>query len=191
MTKQGKVIKAVGYLRVSSQGQLSGHGQDRQQDTITCYAKQAGYEIIGYYDDAHTGTEANRPAFTRMLDDLLGNGCKVIVVESLDRLARDLRIQLQLVAFLSSHDLTLINATTGENVTAAMQADPMQRAMIQIQGVFSELDKGLLVRKLRKGREAKRTETGTCEGRKSYGYYEGEPQIIERIKQLYLSLIHI
>ncbi len=40
--------------------------------------------------------------------------------------------------------------------------------MVQIQGVFAELDKSLLVRKLCKAREQKRVESGKCEGRKGY-----------------------
>ena len=45
-----------------------------------------------------------------------------------------------------------VSASTGEAVTATMRDDPMRKALIQIQGVFAELDKSLLVRKLRKGR---------------------------------------
>ena len=45
-----------------------------------------------------------------------------------------------------------VSASTGEDVTATMRDDPMRKALIQIQGVFAELDKSLLVRKLRKGR---------------------------------------
>lgn len=54
--------------------------------------------------------------------------------------------------------------------------------MIQLQGFSSELEEGLLVKKLRKAREAKRVETGKCEGRKSYA--EVVPEIIRGIKRL-------
>jgi len=57
--------------------------------------------------------------------------------------------------------------------------------MIQVQGVFAELDKSMLVAKLRKAREAKKRKTGRCEGRKPYGFYEGEEALIKRIKQLH------
>jgi DNA invertase Pin-like site-specific DNA recombinase len=71
------------------------------------------------------------------------------------------------------------------DVTAAFSGDPMLKAMIQVQGVFAELDKSMLVAKLRKAREAKKAKTGRCEGRKPYGYYEGEEALIKRIKQLH------
>ena len=68
-------------------------------------------------------------------------------------MAREYRIQEQLLIYLVSKGIDLISANTGENVTQAIQDDPMKKAMVQIQGIFSELDKVLLVRKLRKARE--------------------------------------
>jgi len=173
--------EAVGYVRVSGKGQMQGTGFDRQMDAI----KLAGYQITEWYKESHTGTEANRPVFNGMLEDLLANGCRTIVVESLDRLARDLTIQLQLVAYLATHNIEVISANTGQNVTEAMKADPMQKAMIQMQGVFAELDKSLLVRKLAKGREKKRERNGYCEGRKPFGDRTGEAEILARMRQLH------
>ena len=39
--------------------------------------------------------------------------------------------------------------------------------------------------KLRKAREAIKAKIGRCEGRKPYGFYEGEEKVIKRIKQLH------
>ena len=36
--------------------------------------------------------------------------------------------------------------------------------------------------KLRKAREAKKAKTGRCEGRKPYGFFEGEEKVVKRIK---------
>jgi DNA invertase Pin-like site-specific DNA recombinase len=176
--------EAVGYCRVSGKGQQSnGTGLDRQEDTVRAFAKQNGYKLIEIYSEAFTGTESDRPVFEKMLIDLLDNGCRIIIVECLDRLARDLAVQLQIISLLASKGITLINAMTGQDVTSP--TDPMSRAMIQVQGAFAELDKNLLVRKLRKGREKKKAETGRCEGRKPFGLKPGEQDTIDRIKQLY------
>jgi DNA invertase Pin-like site-specific DNA recombinase len=120
-----------------------------------------------------------------MVEDLLSNGCRTIVVESLDRFARDLGVQMQLLAYLLSKGLRLISASTGDDVTAAMEDDPMRKAMVQMQGVFSELDKNLTVRKLRKARATKRAKTGRCEGRKPFGHYPGEADTLDTIRTLY------
>ena len=137
---------AVGYCRVSSSGQQkNGTGLDRQEQIVTDYAQQHNYELALVYIEAMTGTDAERPEFTRMLSDLLSNGCRVIIVERLDRLARDLGIQMQLVGLLCSKGITLISADTSQDITAAFSGDPMLKAMVQVQGVFAELDKSILV----------------------------------------------
>ena len=180
-----RIIKkeAVAYCRVSSQGQQnSGTGLDRQEQTVRDFAKQK-YNIVKVYKEAFTGTEAERPVFETMIADLLDNGCRVIIVECLDRLARDLSVQLQIISLLASKKMSLINAMTGQDVTHPK--DGMAKAMIQIQGTFAELDKYLLVRKLKKGRQAKREKNGHCEGRKPYGHYPGELEIVKKIKKLY------
>ena len=120
-----------------------------------------------------------------MVSDLLSNGCRSIVVESLDRFARDLGVQMQLLAYLKAKGLRLISASTGDDVTASMEDDPMRKAMVQVQGVFSELDKNLTVRKLRKARIAKRVANGRCEGQKPFGFYPAEAIVLERIKELH------
>ena len=175
--------EAVGYCRVSSIGQQkTGTGLSRQEEAIRAFAKQSGYKLSEVYREAFTGTENDRPVFETMIADLLDNGCRVIICECLDRLARDLSVQLQIIALLASKGITLINAMTGQDCTNP--TDPMTLAMIQVQGAFAQLDKNLLIRKLKKGRQAKKERSGSCEGRKPYGFYPGEAEILERIKQL-------
>jgi len=176
--------KAVGYVRVSGKGQVNGTGPDRQQEIINAYAAQNGLAVVKVYKETYTGTEADRPTFAAMLHDLLTNGCRTIVVESLDRFARDLSVQLQLTALLASRGIRLVNAATAQDVTAAMQQDPMMRAMIQIQGVFAELDKSLTVAKLKKARQLKRRRDGACEGRKPFGTRPGEAGTLARMQEL-------
>jgi DNA invertase Pin-like site-specific DNA recombinase len=176
--------KVVGYVRVSSKGQLDGNGPERQEKTIREFVERQGMEVVKVFTEAYTGTEADRPILLDMLTELLSNGVRTVVVESLDRFARDLLIQSSLIAKMQASGVTLLSAATGEDVTAAMQDDPMRRALVQIQGVFSELDKRLIVRKLRKARDAKRATGMRCEGAKPFGTHEGEALILERVRQL-------
>jgi DNA invertase Pin-like site-specific DNA recombinase len=157
-------IPAYAYIRVSTTGQLTGYGPERQEEMIRLFARRAGYDIAAIYQDAHTGTEADRPEFTKMLAAMMSNGVKTVIVESLDRLARDVTIQSILLAKLACEKLTLVAANTGEDITAALEADPMRRALVQMQAVFAELDRRMTVQRLRKGRDAKRALTGRCEG---------------------------
>lgn len=179
--------KAFLYLRVSSPGQIEGHGFDRQEETCKGFAKTAGIEIAGIFQEqgiSGTKDETERPAFQEMITSILSNGVRTVIVESMDRLARELRIQETLLIYLASKGINLISARTGENVTEAIQGDPMRKALIQMQGVFAELEKNQLTRRLRKARDAKRTEEGRCEGRKTYGQTPEEKKVIERIRAM-------
>jgi DNA invertase Pin-like site-specific DNA recombinase len=173
--------KAFAYLRVSGIGQVCGTGFGRQLETIETFAPKAGYQIVGVYRDAHTGTEADRPAFETMLLDILTNGVRTIIVESMDRFARDLMVQIRLLAELRARGISLVNASTGQDVTAEVSGDPMREAMITMQGVFAQLDKKLLVRKLAKARQAIRDRDGRCEGRKPFGDKPGESDVVQTI----------
>src|SRR5271170_5812751 len=91
--------KAVAYLRTSSRTNV---GVDKDSDKrqlagIEAYAKAAGLEIVDtFYDAAVSGADpvTDRPGFVEMLERLLSNGARTIVVESRDRFARDLMVQL-------------------------------------------------------------------------------------------------
>lgn len=178
----------VGYLRVSGLGQVNLHGFARQKETIQLWASHTGSTVVRFYTEKGISGAKNqmeRPAFSEMVSELLSNSCKTIVVESLDRFARDLSVQMQLLAYLKSKRIRLFNASTGDEVTELIDDDPMRKAMVQIQGVFSELDKNLTVMKLRKARLAKKMETGKCEGQKPFGFYPEEEVVFNRIKELY------
>jgi DNA invertase Pin-like site-specific DNA recombinase len=177
--------KAYGYVRVSGKGQLEGSGLDRQEETIRGYALKAGYSIERVFkEEGVSGTldEDQRPGFQEMVAEILRDSVKVVIVEGLDRLAREYRIQESLLIYLASKGITLISARTEENVTDAMLSDPMKKALVQIQGIFSELEKSLLVKKLRTAREKARQVHGKCEGQKSYS--ELDPELVTRIKRL-------
>lgn len=171
--------KAVGYARVSGLGQTEGHGFERQELGIAGFAKERGLVLLRTYREAHTGTEAERPIFAGLLADLLANGCRTVIVEDLSRLARDVVVQTLLLGRLSAAGITLYCASTGENVTSSVAEDPMRKALVQVQGVFAQAEKELLVRKLRKAREAKRASGERCEGRKPYGL-----EIVEALRSL-------
>lgn len=181
---------AYGYLRVSGKGQMKQdkHGFKRQREAIESFAKKSGFQVVRYYQEAVSGCKAEdeRKEFMEMVSTILReNGVRNIIVEGMDRLARELRVQEQLIFYLASKEIDLYSANTGENITKSIKEDPVKKALVQIQGVFAELEKSRLVKKLRKARESARKRDGKCEGRKEYGYYEGEQEGIELMKKLH------
>jgi len=185
MQKEGNEVKAYGYLRVSGKGQIDKDGFDRQRDTIQRFADQAGITVPRFYEErgvSGTKGEEDRPTFQEMLTDILSNGVRAVIVERLDRLAREYMVQEQLLVYLAAKGVDLWNASTGENITEAVKADPMKKAVVQIQGVFAELEKSLLVKRLRSARRRKKETAGKCEGAK--GWNDTEPERGEEIMRM-------
>lgn len=180
-------MRAFSYLRVSDRSQIGGDGFPRQRVAIQAEAKRSGIEVVSEYaEEGLTGESAwsDRPAFQRMISDILDNGVRVVIVENLTRLARAYVVQDAIIVYLASKNITLISADTGEDITAAFHGDPMKKAIIQMQAVFSELEKNSLVRKLKLARARKKLETGRCEGRKPFGHFPGESETIEVMRRL-------
>ena len=181
------MTSACAYMRCSSKASLFGDTWERQGESILRCADLQGFVVSHEYrEEAVPGKldEDKRPAFQRMIADCLENGCKVIIVESLDRLAREYRIQESLIIYIATKGLTLISANTGENITEAMMGDPMRRALVQIQGILAELDKNMTIAKLSKARERIRASGKRCEGRKQYGDRPGEPPVLRIMREL-------
>jgi DNA invertase Pin-like site-specific DNA recombinase len=177
-------LQAFAYLRVSGKGQIDKDGFTRQEQTIRTFSKSR-FEIVQIFKDggvSGTTDESNRPAFQEMMAEVLKNGVRTVIVEGLDRLARELRIQETMMIYLASKGVTMFSARTGENVTEAMMSDPMRKALVQMQGVFSELEKAMMVKKLRAARDRIRKKTGKCEGRKGYGESPECAEILNHIR---------
>lgn len=178
-------IKVYGYCRVSSRDQIDKGGFDRQEKMIKSFAKNNNYLIEGIFKEKGIAGKkgiVDRPEFKEMLGAILSNGVKIILVERLDRLAREYRIQEEILIYLASRGIDLISVDSGENITKEINNDPMKKAIIQMQGIFSELDKSLIVKKMRDGRELKKLKTGKCEGRHYFGEFDGkEKEIVQKI----------
>jgi DNA invertase Pin-like site-specific DNA recombinase len=175
--------KAFGYLRVSGKGQVKGDGFPRQHQAIKAYASANNIRIVRIFrEEGVSGAVENmdRPAWRDLMEALHGNGIRVVLIERLDRLARDLMVQEAAIADLRKHGFTLISAAEPD----LMAKDPTRVLMRQLLGAVAEYDKNQVVAKLRGARIRKRQKEGRCEGRKPFGHYPGELAALGRIREL-------
>jgi DNA invertase Pin-like site-specific DNA recombinase len=122
----------------------------------------------------------NRPAFIQLMEALHADGVKLVLVEKLDRLARDLMVQESILRDLRNHGFSLVSVMEPD----LCSDDPTRKLMRQILGAFAEYEKSLIVAKLRGARQRTKAKEGRCEGRKPFGYYEGEKAVLNRMKEL-------
>lgn len=177
------MTKAHAYLRVSGKGQVDGDGFPRQLKAIREYAAAHDLKIVNVYrEEGVSGAtdSLDRPAFSNMMAALHSNGVRTVIVERLDRLARSVTIQEATIADLRRNGFTLIAVAEPD----LMENDPSRKAFRQMMGVFAEMEKDMIVLKLRGARMRKRAKEGRCEGRKPFGYYEGEAVALNRMKAL-------
>jgi DNA invertase Pin-like site-specific DNA recombinase len=180
-----EVRKAVAYLRTSSRTNV-GTDKDsdkRQRAAIEAYARAAGYEIIEtFYDAAVSGADpvGERLGFAEMLERLLSNGARTILVESPDRFARDLMVQLAGHDMLKAKGISLVAASAP---THFIEDTPTAILVRQVLGAIAEFEKTTLVAKLAAARRRKRMATGKkVEGRKSHA--ETRPDVVSLAKAL-------
>lgn len=165
-------MRAVLYLRVSTEAQVDGYGLDAQRDAAETYARRHGWEVVAVYsDDGVSGVldAVDRPALLDALGMLRDDLADVLVVPRLDRLARRLTTQEVILAEVWSLGGSVHAADMGE-VAQDDPDDPMRTAMRQMAGVFAQLDRALLVKRLRDGRTAKTKQGGKAVGRYPFGW---------------------
>jgi DNA invertase Pin-like site-specific DNA recombinase len=177
------MVKAFSYLRVSGKGQVDGDGFPRQRAAIKQYALANGIRIVREFrEEGISGAVENmdRPAWAELMATLHSNGVRTILVERLDRLARDLMIQETAIADLRKNGFDLVSVAEPD----LMATDPTRVLMRQLMGAVAQYDKAQIVAKLRGARMRKKAREGHCEGRKPFGYYAGEAETLERLKSL-------
>jgi DNA invertase Pin-like site-specific DNA recombinase len=177
---------AYAYLRVSGLGQVEGDGFTRQEQAIRKYAAANGFQVTKVFREEGVSGKTElegRAALKAMLEALASNGAKTVIIERLDRLARDLMVQENIIADLRKRGFELISVAEPD----LCSTDPSRVLMRQIFGSIAQYDRAMTVAKLRGARERMRAATGRCEGRKAYGEHpehRDEQAVIERIHTL-------
>ena len=121
--------------------------------------------VESFYDAAVSGADPidTRPSFAGLLAYCKTHSVGVVLVENASRFARDLAVQLTGHALLQARGIELVPADAPTYFT---DPSPTAELVRQILSAASQFEKAGLVAKLRHARDAKRANTGRCEGRK-------------------------
>jgi site-specific DNA recombinase len=147
-------MRAALYIRVSTQEQVENYSIESQREKLEAYCKAKGWVVYDIYlDPGYSGSNMERPALQRLLNDL--NNIDVVVVYKLDRLSRSQRDTLELIEehFLKN-DVDFVSITETLDTST-----PFGKAMIGILSVFAQLERETIAERMRMG-HIKRAENG-------------------------------
>ena len=137
------------YLRVSTVDQ---HPETQLHD-LRAMAQQRGFQIVAEYTDRISGTKARRSG----LDDLLGDARRgrfqVVLVWASDRIARSVRHFLEALDELNRLNVEFVSFR--ENLDTG---GPLGRAVVIIIGAIAELERNLIIERVRAGMRRARLE---------------------------------
>jgi DNA invertase Pin-like site-specific DNA recombinase len=137
------------YMRVST---LDQHPETQLHD-LEQMAAQRGYTVVQQYTDRISGAKARRPGLDAMMRDARRSRFDVVLVWASDRIARSVKHFLEIL-----DELNRINI---EFISFREQIDtggPLGRALVVIVGAIAELERSLIVERVRAGMRRARLE---------------------------------
>jgi DNA invertase Pin-like site-specific DNA recombinase len=141
--------RAVIYARVSS---LDQHPETQLHD-LHQMAAQRGYEIVHEYTDRISGAKARRPGLDELMRDARRGCFDVVLVWASDRIARSVKHFLDVLDELNRLNIEFVSFR--EQIDTA---GPLGRAIVVIIGAIAELERNLIIERVRAGMRRARLE---------------------------------
>lgn len=137
------------YLRVST---LDQHPETQLHD-LRAMAQQRGFQIVAEFTDRISGTKAKRPGLDELLREARRGRFQVVLVWASDRIARSVRHFLEVLDELNHLNIEYVSFR--ENLDTG---GPLGRAVVIIIGAIAELERNLIVERVRAGMRRARLE---------------------------------
>ena len=134
--------RAAIYARVSTGDQ---HLETQLLD-LREMAKQRGCEIVQEFTDVISGSKSRRPGLDQLMADARRHRFDIVLVAAFDRIARNVRHFLDVLDELNHLGIEFVSKR--ENVDTS---GPLGRAMLTIISAIAELEKSLIVERVRAG----------------------------------------
>jgi DNA invertase Pin-like site-specific DNA recombinase len=131
------------YIRVSTVDQHP----ETQRGELRRYAAQKGLQIVGEYTDhGYSGMRARRPELDRMMEDARRHEFDVLMVWSIDRLARSTKHLLQTLDELNGMGIQFVSQREAIDTEG-----PLGRAIVVIVSAMAELERCVIIERVRAG----------------------------------------
>src|SRR3954451_19110377 len=141
--------RAALYMRVST---LDQHPETQLYD-LRQMAVQRGYQIVEEFTDRISATKAKRPGLDQLLTGARRGRFEVVLVWASDRIARSVKHFLDVLDELNRIGVEYVRFR--ENIGTG---GPLGRAIVVIIGAIAELERSLIVERVRAGMRRARLE---------------------------------
>ena len=143
-------MRAVAYTRVSSLSQVDGYSLDAQERSYKDYCRSKGWEALHVYREegrsAHHESIRKRPVFRQLLEDAGKGSFDVVIIHTLDRWSRNLKVLLESISTLDKHEVGLVSITENLDWSTAQG-----RLVARTLGSFGEFFSDMLATHVKKG----------------------------------------
>jgi len=143
---RGSQTRIALYARVSTEEQHEGNTIESQIAELEKFAERNQWDIQGrYIDEGWSGAVLARPELDRLRDDAGRGLFDVVLVNDVDRLARDVAHLGVIKRDLEKKQVRLVFRKL------PLSSDPMSNLMINILGSFAEFERELIADRTRRG----------------------------------------
>jgi DNA invertase Pin-like site-specific DNA recombinase len=169
------VSRYVMYLRVSTDQQAdSGQGLDIQEQACRTWLRDRRHRLVEVCTDAGRSGSldvGHRPGLAQALALVGADRADGVLVYRLDRLARDLVLQEQLLAELHRRGKELASVDLTEHASLAHSPDDPTRALVRrMLGSIAQYEREVIRLRLMAGRARKKLDGGYTGGVPPYGF---------------------
>jgi DNA invertase Pin-like site-specific DNA recombinase len=142
--------RAALYCRVSTVDQHP----ETQLNELRQFAANRGFKVVGEYTDhGYSGARVRRPELDRMMDDAQRHKFDVVLVWACDRLARSTKHLLQTIDELNGMGIQFLSQREAIDTEG-----PLGRAIIVIVSAMAELERSIIVERVKAGMRRARLE---------------------------------
>lgn len=168
----------IGYLRVSTDGQVDGFGLESQKKAISDYCAEKNWAVIKWIADEGESGAKYRPGFDEIVNGAVENPpYEAVVVAKSDRVARDMYVYFYYKGALLRKNIELISVA--EDFGAMGQFAHLFEAFM---AVCAEIERDNINKRMTAGRNVKAAKGGYAGGRPPLGYraVKGKLEIDEK-----------
>lgn len=188
MARQTSKLRLIVVRRVSTVGQaVDGYGLDAQEADCKRWNRDSpagGHRLVHSVVDGDRSNTSGKSTLDEregLMDAVqwIADGrADGILAPNLDRLARELTVQEAVLSYVWALGGRVFTADHGEHLEDD-ETDPMRTAMRQMRGVFHQLDRGLIRKRLRDGRQAKGEQGGYAFGAPRFGQRAEDGDLVD------------